>query len=216
MKDDWDARARQDARWFVAKTDDEEAFETSGIRDVEAILADLDVGRDSVVLEIGCGPGRLLQPLAARTGEVHGVDVSSEMLARAAERLTLVPGIHLHENDGRSLPFPEDTFDLVFSYLTFQHLPRLSILRSYLKEAHRVLKPGGVFKFQVDGRGENLLWRLYRGMRRTNSWHGVMLTRRQVLEEVADAGLRVLDTYYDPRERGIRRRQYLWVVCRKP
>jgi SAM-dependent methyltransferase len=218
MKEEWDARARENARWFVTKTDDEASFESSGIRDIETILADLHpyVDRDSVVLEIGCGPGRLLGPLAARVGEVHGVDVSSEMIALAARRLSTVPRIHLHENDGQTLPFANEMFDVVFSYLTFQHLPRRSILQSYVKETYRVLKPGGVFKFQVDGRADNPLWRLYRRLRRANTWRGVILTRRDVLGDVDNSGFRVLGSYYAPDARAIRRRQCLWVVCRKP
>ena len=47
-------------------------------------------------LEIGCGPGRLLKPMAEKFGEIHGVDVSDEMIGLARRRLTEIPHAHAH------------------------------------------------------------------------------------------------------------------------
>src|SRR5512142_1139093 len=93
MRQDWDARARENARYYVATgkenwTDDE--FFLSGQRAVEEqILNDLEnicQGKspsDMKVLEIGCGAGRITRALASLFGEVHAVDVSGEMIAQA-------------------------------------------------------------------------------------------------------------------------------------
>lgn len=103
---------------------------------VEDCLKDLPemVGN---VLEIGCGVGRLL-----KDGYV-GVDISTEMLEICRSRK---PNRVVH-NNGRTLPFEENEFDFVYSYLVFQHIPEEAVM-GYIDEAYRVLKPGGKFIFQ--------------------------------------------------------------------
>jgi hypothetical protein len=41
--------------------------------------------------------------------------------------------------------------DFAFSMLVFQHIPSRAVIESYLRETHRLLRPGGLFKFQVQG-----------------------------------------------------------------
>ena len=53
-------------------------------------------------LEIGCGPGRLMRPMSRHFAEIHGVDVSDEMIALARERLRDTPNAHPHVTDGAS------------------------------------------------------------------------------------------------------------------
>lgn len=92
----------------------------------------------SPVLEIGCGVGRLM-----KLG-YYGVDISKKMLAIARKRhrgCTFVLG------DGRKLPFEDNMFNSVYCMLVFQHLPMEGV-KAYLSEAYRVLKKGGVFRFQ--------------------------------------------------------------------
>src|SRR5205823_13090450 len=89
MRADWDARARDDAYYYVhsARRDQTEAeFAASGEASVaQLVRADLPTltqGRDPAtlrLLELGCGVGRMTRPLAAVFGEVVGVDVSPEM-----------------------------------------------------------------------------------------------------------------------------------------
>src|SRR5881227_2023381 len=78
-------------------------------------------GRDAA-LEIGCGPGRLLRPLSRHFGEIHGVDVSDQMIALAKERLRDTPNAFPHHSSGSDLSlFPDEKFDFVYSYAVFQH-----------------------------------------------------------------------------------------------
>jgi len=108
------------------------------IADVPTELCLQDIGElKGEVLEIGCGVGRLL-----REGYV-GVDTSVEMLNIARQR-TNNRVVH---NDGRTLPFDDESFDSVYSYLVFQHLP-FSAFGGYKDEAYRVLRKGGLFVFQ--------------------------------------------------------------------
>jgi SAM-dependent methyltransferase len=46
--------------------------------------------------------------------------------------------------------YPDASFDFVFSYIVFQHIPDVNVTLKYIREAGRVLRPGGSFYFQVN------------------------------------------------------------------
>jgi ubiquinone/menaquinone biosynthesis C-methylase UbiE len=89
-------------------------------------------------LDVGTGAGAFALALAPLVREVVGVDIVPALLeqarARAPENMELV------EADGRSLPFPAASFDLVCSARTFHHTTRPELVVS---ELTRVLRPGG-------------------------------------------------------------------------
>jgi ubiquinone/menaquinone biosynthesis C-methylase UbiE len=98
------------------------------------------------VLDVGCGTGTLLLDMARQvgaTGRVAGVDPSQEQIARACAKAAR-RGLPIEFQVGviEQLPFPEQTFDLVFSTLMMHHLPA-PLKRQGLVEIARVLKPGG-------------------------------------------------------------------------
>ena len=104
------------------------------------------------MLEIGCGIGRLFPGFTEMFAEVWGVDVSREMIERAAE-LHASPNVTLMPNNGYDLAgVPDDHFDLVFSYNALRHVRQRWMAFSYLAETHRVLKVGGAFQlhFRTD------------------------------------------------------------------
>lgn len=153
MKADWNRRAAENARYYIATTnwEDEDRFDDSGAREVALFFEGLEhlLGADKAALDIGCGIGRMDRHVAPRVGRLTGLDVSGEMVARARARLAALGNVAFVEGDGRTLrPLPDASFDLVFSHICFQHMPRTA-MASYCREAHRVLKPGGSFLFQV-------------------------------------------------------------------
>jgi hypothetical protein len=88
---------------------------------------------------------------AAAFGEVVAVDVSAEMIAQARVRLQ-AENVTFQTGSGYDLAgLPNASFDLVFSYIVFQHVPDRAAIENYVREAHRVLKKGGAFKFQLNG-----------------------------------------------------------------
>jgi ubiquinone/menaquinone biosynthesis C-methylase UbiE len=162
MRAEWDERARENARYYVAtgrKDWTDKDFFASGEQAIsEDILTDMInicQGKDPKqmkVIEIGCGAGRLTRGLSSLFGEVHAVDVSGEMIARAKQALADRPNVHLYQNNGCDLSvIPPLGFDFAYSAIVFQHIPNREIIESYVKEVSRLLKPGTLFKFQVQG-----------------------------------------------------------------
>src|SRR4051795_11002473 len=122
MRSDWDARAKENARYYVATLKDnwtDEEFFASGEQTVaEEILTDMInicQGKDPKqmkVIEIGCGAGRITRALARLFGEVHGVDVSGEMVAQARQALSNTPNAFIYQNNGMDLSIlPEGPYD---------------------------------------------------------------------------------------------------------
>lgn len=162
MRADWDQRARENARHYIVtaqKQWSDEEFFASGAQTVkEEILTDMTnicqgkAPKQMRVLEIGCGAGRVTRALADLFGEVHGVDVSGEMIERARASLAAFPNAHVYRNNGMDLSVvPNLPFDFAFSFIVFQHIPDQSIVESYVREVYRLLRPGGLFKYQVNG-----------------------------------------------------------------
>lgn len=191
MRDDWDDRARSGAMYMIATgsgAGTPEEFFASGEENVrEQILTDMEnVCRgmepaEMRIVEIGCGAGRLTSALATIFGEVHAVDVSPEMIRLARENLADRSNVHLYVNNGAELSaLPDAAFHFVFSYIVFQHIPDRAVIESYVREAHRVLVPGGLFKFQVEGGPSE--------GRAKDTWHGVSFTDAELRDMAARCG----------------------------
>ena len=143
----WNEAAQADARDAILTGSTAETFETTGESDAAMVRRQLPPR--AVVLNIGCGIGRVEKYLAPQVAEMWAVDVSGEMIARARERLAGLANVHLREigNDEFLRSFEPDRFDGVFSFLVLQHLAREDAFL-YLRESVRVLKPGGILLTQ--------------------------------------------------------------------
>jgi len=96
------------------------------------------------VLDVGCGTGTLaVARRVGSTGNVAGIDPSAEQIAHARAKAARrhVP-VDFQIGVIEQIPFPDQTFDVVFSTLMMHHLPA-PIKRQGLAEIARVLKPGG-------------------------------------------------------------------------
>src|ERR1700685_541171 len=130
MRADWNKRAREDANYYVAfgrrDQDDTEFFSTADdvVRDLEVELKRLPADKSVATrraLEIGCGPGRLMRPMSRHFGEIHGVDISDEMIRLAIDRLKDIPHARAHVTSDSSLSmFAGGSFDFVYSFIVFQ------------------------------------------------------------------------------------------------
>jgi len=109
----------------------------------------LDLTDGARILDLGCGIGRLLLPLAIRLPEVHfvGVDISAAMIAHGRARTT-TGNVTWLVGDGRTLPDEVGVLSGAYSMITFQHIPR-EAQAGYIAAVAERLVPGGVFCFQV-------------------------------------------------------------------
>lgn len=87
------------------------------------------------ILEAGCGTGLILQRLAQKAHRAVGIDLSGGMLGLAYHR-----GLHTVQGTVDTLPFPDASFDAVFSFKVLAHVPAIE---QTLSELARVTKPGG-------------------------------------------------------------------------
>jgi len=98
------------------------------------------------VLEIGCGTGTLLMQIkrAHNDVDVTGLDPDPKALDRTRRKAKAAAvAIRLDRDFSDSLPYPDASFDRVFSSFMFHHLETVDEKRNTLREVHRVLEPGG-------------------------------------------------------------------------
>lgn len=158
---DWESIATLDPYWAVLSDPDrkhhgwdEEEFFATGKREVGerlAIAAELGLPRNHAkALDFGCGLGRLSRELAAHFDSCVGLDITEAMLIRARELNAHVDNLEFVRADGSEpLPFPDQTFDAVYSDIVLQHLPSTADARAAIGELARVTTPGGLLCFQL-------------------------------------------------------------------
>ena len=209
----WDARAREDAFFFVDDTQayrgtDEGRFWAEGDRVVDVLLgmAGVELTGEEVVVDVGCGLGRLSRALSPRVAAVHAIDVSEEMLRRARESNAALTNVTWHKGDGTTLrPVPDGVADGVFSHVVFQHIPDPEITYGYVREMGRVLRPGGWAVFQVSNdpgvharehRGSRLRALLGRAPKGQDDprWRGSAVDLDHLARAAADGGCHVQRT----------------------
>jgi len=145
-----------------------------------------------IVLDIGCGTGSLALRLAGSATEVHGLDVSSEMvrIARAKAGAANAANVHFHTG-----PFDE-TFDAFESgsldgICAYSLLHLLDDRAEALFHIHRLLKPGGFFVSSTVCLGES--WAPYRPLLAVMRWlgkapHVAIVDKDTVAREIEEAG----------------------------
>ncbi|MBV6632304.1 MAG: methyltransferase domain-containing protein [Alphaproteobacteria bacterium] len=150
-------------------------------------LASLKASVEPVrVLDCGVGAGDFSAALADAldgNASITGVDVSPEMLALASENLDGQRDVTLREADVRSLPFPDDHFDVVIGAHVLEHLADPEI---GFAEMMRVLKPGGRMVLCITQRSAfgfyiHLIWRT---QVKPAAWWRAMLARSRQLRAV--------------------------------
>jgi len=107
-------------------------------------LSQASIGKQDIILDVGCGGGRTVSKLAAiATGKVYGIDHSTESVAiatRTNKQLMDIARVEIREASVSRLPFSDGAFDVITAVETHFWWPALP---TDLREVLRVLKPGG-------------------------------------------------------------------------
>ncbi len=156
-------------RWLTGLYDPVVALTTRERSFKSGLLKQLNPVAGQHVLDLGCGSGTLAMMLLAATPGLHvtGVDGDPAML-KQAQRKTAKTGqtVQFDQALAQQLPYADAAFDAVVSSLFFHHLDRSTKIAA-MREAWRVLKPGGSFNVADWGLAANPLMRL--------AFHGIQL-----------------------------------------
>jgi SAM-dependent methyltransferase len=155
----WDDMGDMDPCWAILSEPgtkfggwDREEFFATGEREIEQVMQageslGLPTARDSA-LDFGCGIGRLTFALTRYFRRVIGVDISESML-RQAVALDHSSRCAFVANASDRLPFASGSFDLIYTAIVLQHVPQKNIVRRYISEFVRTLKPRGLLVMQI-------------------------------------------------------------------
>ena len=142
------------------------------------------------VLDVGSGTGTFAVAIKGwlPSAEVVGLDPDPKALARSRRKAERAgASIRFDQGFANALPYPDGSFDRVFSSLMFHHLPRDAKFAT-MREVRRVLKPGGslhLLDFEQEGpRSHNPLARWLHSSERLQG-----NTREQILSWMREAGL---------------------------
>lgn len=122
---------------------------------IDVALENVDVKKQSIVLDVGCGTGLLFNHVAEKAETVVGVDISRKVLLQAKERSRKFVNVHLIQADADNIPFSNQVFSHVFAMTLIQNMPNPI---KTLKEVERVTKNDAVIvvtglkkKFSLEG-----------------------------------------------------------------
>lgn len=104
-------------------------------------------GQVNRILEIGCSVGQSTTAWKGRfpNAEVWGIDAGAPMVRYAHKRaVEMECEVHFAQRLSEAPGFPDNHFDIVYAFILFHELP-LKVIEATVREAHRQLRPGGLF-----------------------------------------------------------------------
>lgn len=117
-------------------------------------LKNLQINSNTKILDLCCGAGQTTKFLVKYSEEVTGLDISPVSLEKAKKN---VPQAQFVEGFAQKMPFSDNSFDIIHTSVAL-HEMTTSELEEIFQEAHRVLKPEGIFTFIDLHQPQNLLF----------------------------------------------------------
>jgi ubiquinone/menaquinone biosynthesis C-methylase UbiE len=90
---------------------------------IEAVMESIDMEKEGLVLDVGCGTGFLFEYVANKAKAIGGLDISRETLVQAKKRAKKFANVHLILADADNMPLKEDVFRHVFALTLIQNTP---------------------------------------------------------------------------------------------
>jgi SAM-dependent methyltransferase len=207
-KKKWNGLAEENGKYYIVSKEGrsitDEKFRELGQQNYTELVAQdqlvketLGTYADKRALEIGCGIGRVTEFFAADFEHVTGLDISDKMIADATKRLEHINNISFIATDGMHYPIEDQSIDLVFSYIVFQHMPSVEVVKENFKEIRRVLKDSGLAKIQVRGG---------RKVRKGSWYYGPSFKSKDMQAMMAEVGLEIIKDGDDTMKR-----YFVWV-----
>lgn len=184
-----------------------------------------------LVVEYGCGAGRILKAVTSAGHSAAGIDISPTMVEHCRRLVPDAQSLHCLNDAGRT-DLPDASARVVYSYAVVQHIASLTNFVKAIDEMCRVLRPGGVLGVQVNcedfvsgdfdkaDRTENfedhsLHYRAgeAKPYRRhdQNNWSGVYISDAEMIRLLDERGVQVERRYYH----NPKKLRAVWYVCRK-
>ncbi len=113
------------------------------VKQREIVLAALNLQPGERILDIGSGPGLLIEDMAAvigPAGSICGIEISAPFIALSQKRCSHLSQVEIREGDATSLPYNDYEFDAAVSTQVYEYIEDID---TCLTELYRVLKPGG-------------------------------------------------------------------------
>lgn len=134
--------------WSTSPADWVKHLEPTFIPMYEAVLRELKLEEENMLLDAGCGSGLFLSMASSTLAGISGIDAAPGMLSVTRKRL---PDATLLIEDLESLPFNDETFDVVTGFNSFQYAGSFA---NALSEARRVAKKHGKLVIGIWGKEE--------------------------------------------------------------
>jgi tRNA (uracil-5-)-methyltransferase TRM9 len=190
-----------------------------------------DLKEGEKVLDLGCGNGRWYKIFREKKVDYFGIDNSKKLIEIAKENFSEAK---FFVGDALNLPFQDNFFDKVYSIALLHHIPSEDFRIKVLKEAKRVLKPGGILiltcwkihqlreilallkytflkligKSKLDFKDIFLSW----GKKTLRYYH--CFSKRELENLVKKVGFEILDSGVVKNKRG--NRQNYYIISQKP
>lgn len=186
---------------------------------------------DPVIVEYGCGMGRVIKAVREDGYRVSGIDISPTMLEYARNFVPEAEELSALDEKGRST-LKDESADLVFSFAVLKHIHSLESYAAAMNEILRIIKPGGVLVLNVNSQdfihgsfetpGRTVHFENYSEhykfdeekpyrVRKYMTWSGIYISYDWLKEQIEKADFEIVDRFHHTPKK----LQGIWVVAKK-